>query len=306
VEHTPLTYPPFGRIYCGFDNAIRVFDTLVPGHDFELLATTPTRRSKLGQKGLISCLTFNPDRSGLYAAGSFSKTIGLYDEKQSEVLFILKGHTGGVTNVGLSFLLVLLKAELTTIPRLQLKFSPDGYHLYSGARHDSKIYCWDVRNTGGILFELERPLSNNQRLSFDLDPSGRYLVTGNEEGHVTVFDLQEPESNPPTRLVRQYNSLHGDTITSAAFHPFRPLLVTCSGQRKFPVVSDDSSDSTGTDSDSDSSGSSPSDEEMPAATRRPDFSDNSLRVWKMGCTWVSADAVPQQIQSSVEDPECKS
>lgn len=96
-----LTHPALCvvRIYCGFDNAIRIFDTLTPGRDFDLLSTTPSRRSREGQKGLISCIAFNPDRSGLYAAGSFSKTIGLYDEKQENVLFTLKGHTGGLTHV---------------------------------------------------------------------------------------------------------------------------------------------------------------------------------------------------------------
>jgi len=41
--------------------------------------------------GIISCLAFNPDRSGLYAAGSYSQTIGLYDESNNELCCILQG-----------------------------------------------------------------------------------------------------------------------------------------------------------------------------------------------------------------------
>lgn len=33
-----------------------------------------SRRSRVGQRGLISCLAFNPDMSGLFAAGSYAKT----------------------------------------------------------------------------------------------------------------------------------------------------------------------------------------------------------------------------------------
>lgn len=143
-----------------------------------------------------------------------------------------------------------------------------------------------MRNTGGILFELDRPLSNNQRVTFDVDQSGRYLVTGSEEGHVCVYDLSEPESNLATRLVHEFRSPHRDTVTSAAFHPYRPLLLTCSGQRKFVLpLGDDSPPSSSEDEDSDSDGSSSSDEEVVDTDR----SDNSLCVWKLGCSWITGD-----------------
>jgi WD40 repeat protein len=33
---------------------------------------------------------------------------------------------------------------------LQVCFSPDGNYLYSGARRDDSIHCWDIRATGQV------------------------------------------------------------------------------------------------------------------------------------------------------------
>ena len=47
--------------------------------------------------GIISCLAPSPDRSGLLAAGSYSGAAALFDEATGELLFLLAGHSGGVT-----------------------------------------------------------------------------------------------------------------------------------------------------------------------------------------------------------------
>lgn len=61
-------------------------------------------------KGIVSCLTCNDK---FYAAGSFSRVIGLYDVNTMENIAMLQGHQGGITH---------------------LLLSPDGTQLYSGAR----------------------------------------------------------------------------------------------------------------------------------------------------------------------------
>ena len=55
----------------------------------------------------------NPSNPNIYAAGSYSKSIALYEEPFGNQLCILVGQKGGVTH---------------------LMFSNDGTKLYSGSR----------------------------------------------------------------------------------------------------------------------------------------------------------------------------
>ena len=71
------------KIYAGCNRMIRVFDLNEPGARYTSIPTSKTRHSALGQKGLISCLAFNPDCSGAYAAGSFASSVGIYVENES-------------------------------------------------------------------------------------------------------------------------------------------------------------------------------------------------------------------------------
>ena len=62
--------------------------------------------------GIVSCMAFNPDKSGLMAAGSYSGQAGLYDSKSLELLFLLHGQKGGLTQVN-SCLLVFVYTSFT-------------------------------------------------------------------------------------------------------------------------------------------------------------------------------------------------
>ncbi|CAG8718876.1 23691_t:CDS:10, partial [Cetraspora pellucida] len=199
------------RIYCGYKNMIKTYYTDRPGSDGEEYPTTPTRKSKEGQKGVISCLAFNPDRSSLYAAGSYSQSIGLYDEYNNELLFLLRGTLnepiGGV------------------------QFSPSGHYLFSTSRRNNSICCWDIRNSGEILYRLQRRGDTNQKLSFDIDYSGKFLITGDQEGNIITYDLADPDDDG---VPRQFIIV--DTVSAATFHPYSPLIASCSGQRKFDFL----------------------------------------------------------------------
>lgn len=62
---------------------------------------------------------------------------------------------------------------------LQVTFAPDGNFLFTGARTDSEIWCWDVRYQSGIVYKLLRDTpTTNQRISFDIEPCGKHLASG--------------------------------------------------------------------------------------------------------------------------------
>lgn len=129
----------------------------------------------------------------MFASGSFSKLIGLYDSTSLENIATLQGQQGGVTH---------------------LLISPDGNQLYSGARkvsflffrlqslfnhiflQDDEILCWDLRNYGTILHVVKRSCSTNQRFVYDINFEQSLLATGNDTGQVAIFDLQsEPQGD---------------------------------------------------------------------------------------------------------------
>ncbi len=137
----------------------------------------------------------------------------------------------------------------------QVQFSRDGNFLYTGARRDPDIFCWDVRFTSDVVYRMQRQAaSTNQRIQFDIEPNGRHLATGmphcfsedlmlnffciicgspnhNEhsrwgaggtDGKLLVFDLRTGEP------IASHNAA-ADTLNGVQFHPFLPLAATASG-----------------------------------------------------------------------------
>lgn len=146
------------KIYAGYNRMIRVFDTNEPGRVHQNIPTTPTRKSPYGQKGIISCLAFNPDYSGAYAAGSFAESIGVYVEGQSECVLELSNLGFGLTSLKYeaptSCLRLLPKVDpLADHPLLWCCFrrwSRCGNYLFAGGRKFSDIICWDIRHTRSV------------------------------------------------------------------------------------------------------------------------------------------------------------
>lgn len=234
-----IGFDNFGeKLYCGFDKMVRVFNVDRPGRCFE---ERPTNVKKLGQPGIISCFAFSP--LGVYAAGSYCKTVAVYSESDGVLQFILSGHQGGVTH---------------------LRFSPDGQQLYSGGRKDAEILCWDLRNLGKVLYCMKRTVTTHQRMYFELSRCGNFLVSGNSNGIVTVWDLQveplELEDCEPLKKPGLFFKAHDDCVNGVSLHPTMPVYATTSGQRKFPELSDDDSDTLFT-------------------FKHLEKADNSLKLW---------------------------
>ncbi|KAG0041731.1 Telomerase Cajal body protein 1 [Gryganskiella cystojenkinii] len=316
VAPTALCFSLDGsKIYCGSNNMVEIFDTSRPGKDSQKRPTVPTRKSKKGQKGVISCLAFNPDHSDLYAAGSYLKTIGLYDARADELLLLLRDKSRPnkkKTNHEQSNGDQSTKDAPPMGGLTDLKFSPDGLYLYSASRMDSYLRCWDIRNTANVLYRLERPgEQTNQRISFDISCDGRWLSSGDMNGDVSIFDLKNPLDVEVERLSVRYHA-HEDVVSSASFHPSGSMLATSSGQRKYELALDSDSDSdSDTDSHSDASDRESESRVGVSLTASTATLDNSIRLWSIpgaftwyvdGQLWSEPGANPtDEVSSTVEN-----
>ncbi|CAM1303054.1 WRAP53 (predicted) [Pycnogonum litorale] len=235
------------KLYCGFNKMIRIFDVAIPGRDFE---QRPTVVKKQGQSGIVSCLAVSPADEQIYAAGSYSRSIGIYTEPKGKLLFMLQGQLGGLTH---------------------LQFSNDGTKLYSGGRKDPEILCWDLRNPGQVLYSMKRDVTTNQRIYFDLDRCCQFAASGNQDGTISIWDVDNRTDDVESVVVPSLNYRgHDDCVNGVSFHPSLPLLASCSGQRKFedPV------------SDTESIADDDDDDAMFTSERI--VVDNSLRLWWFG------------------------
>ncbi|VVB12195.1 unnamed protein product [Arabis nemorensis] len=202
--------PDGTKIFAGYNSSIRVFDLHRPGRDFGQYSTL--QRNKEGQAGILSTLAFSPTNSGMLAVGSYGQTTGIYREDNMELLYVLHGQEGGVTHV---------------------QFSKDGNYLYTGGRKDPYILCWDMRKSVEIVYKLYRATENtNQRVFFDIEPCGRHLGTGGQDGLVHMYDLQTGN------WVSGYQAA-SDTVNAFSFHPYLPMAATSSGHRRFAIPDDD-------------------------------------------------------------------
>lgn len=197
-----------------------------PGRD--IFQTIPDKNRRKGsnaplgrQKGIISCLTFNSVYSTVFCSGTYGDTtIALYDESSppsQQLLQILYHSKGGADRPGVSQVRVwcgvcgggvracagaaaLLRACAYLL--VQVMFSRCGQYIFAGYRKESKIVCWDIRGSPGIpVFTLSRQNTTltNQRMQFDLDNSGKFLVTGTQNGHVLIYDVAATNSENATQ-----------------------------------------------------------------------------------------------------------
>lgn len=176
---------------------------------------------------MISSISFNPDYSGLYAAGSFSGDISVYAENSGAQSF---------------FDIVRLGYGVDT-----LKWSPCGRYLWISGRNNPEITCWDVRNTKRQVGTVTRSISSNQRNKFAIDPWGQYLIAGDDQGKILSFDTQT------FKCIREIDTGCCNTVNACHFHPYSALIIASQGERTFnmPSLSESSTDSD-KDDDTDS------------------------------------------------------
>jgi hypothetical protein len=209
-----------GALFAGGRGGVAVFDVGRPGRDHGYLKPpAEAGGGRAAGRAIVSCLAAAPAAAPapLLAAGLYSGAAALYDPRTAEALFLLEGHAGGVAHV---------------------RFGADGNHLYTSARREGAIYCWDARAPAAALYALARPAgASNQRLRFDVEPAGRHLAAGGADGAVRLFDLRDGAA------VGAPVATAADTVTGCMFHPFLPLLAAASGHRRYPLAPADGASS---------------------------------------------------------------
>jgi len=234
----------YSKLACGCDGWVDAFDCARPGRDpATRVVARGTRNSEdVGaQRGLISTLDCCPTETDVFACGSYGGSAtaidcGVYDLRVGGGRALSwRAGGGGVTHI---------------------KWSVDGNFVYVASRRSDHISCVDVRNTGGVVYALQRPGSGtNQRVRFDLEPCGGHLVSGDERGGVHAFDLRTGERAFSTEAT----TINGPTVNSFAFHPYASATASfrergggfrgvsyAVGERVFPIarIDDDSSESS--------------------------------------------------------------
>ncbi|KAJ1675397.1 hypothetical protein EV182_001352, partial [Spiromyces aspiralis] len=264
ISATSVAFNPRNTQFCaGYWERVMIFDTNRPGEPLDTVLTSPKRKSRDGQKGIISCIAFASTAyhcsdggsfgaqgwlpSGVYATGSFGGTVALWSDTEQQggpvVVTRIPSAAGGHAGV------------------TKVKFSPDGRYLFVASRRSRNIACYDPRDMAQPVALYSRPSNTQQRLGFDIDPSQQWLIAGEQNGDVSFYTLTEwPDPKDPKPQFRI--PMHRDVVSDVAVHPTMPVLATVSGQRKFHIHGiDDGLGTAGSDG--------PDTESM----------DNSLRLW---------------------------
>ncbi|KAJ2308204.1 hypothetical protein IWW54_004140 [Coemansia sp. RSA 2705] len=191
-------------IYAGYAGHIARFDVQRPGLPVDLELTSPSRRSRDGMKGIVSCLA----AGAMLACGTFGGQLALHSAGSGLRVWRVPDayRGGGVT---------------------ELRWAPNGVHVWAGSRHSRSIVAWDVRDLRGPWAVVERDCLTPQRMQFGFDATGRHLAAGEMDGRVAIHDIDAPERDP-VRL-----QAHADLVAAVSPHPYYPLLATASGQRRF-------------------------------------------------------------------------
>lgn len=142
----------------------------------------------------------------------------------------------------------------------------------SGRLPSCQSYTGDINSlVSQALYTFRRDADTNQRINFDIDPSGRYLASGSVNREVLLYDLEKQD-------LAERISNQADAVSSVSFHPHAPLLAIGTGQRHFDpdVGAGSDSDDMLDDRASDSIG-----------TRADDTTDqvrNGIAIYKVGET----------------------
>jgi len=239
------------------ERMLQVFDLGRPGRDAStVLRLGKTRRSKDGQKGLVSALA-SASESGILAVGAYSPgSIYLYDlrAQSTQVAEVLvsgtcvvghgKAHSRKRKHFAdeepaadaLNFSAAKVKWYQSRARGgvTQLEFAQDYQYIYSASRRSNAILQWDLRRLSTSSFcpgvaSYETDSNTNQRIEFSL--KGDQLWVGGRDKCIRVYDQKCPDSVVDT-IKGFHDVVNGVSLTQLGE---RSLLAVACGSRHFPT-----------------------------------------------------------------------
>lgn len=178
-------------------------------------------------KGIISALAVAPGNSegtGVLAAGTFTRQVGLYAaEGTGETIGVFglsEGDGAGVT---------------------QLAWSQCGRYLYIAERKSEVVAVYDIRVAGEKVESFRgRSAGTNQRVGIDVAYAlGGEVVGGGMDGKVKVWEAGHGKEGEDVSAVKCEWVAHSDVVGSAVVHPGGAVLATCSGTRRSVTLEED-------------------------------------------------------------------
>jgi WD40 repeat protein len=220
----------------GARGSVAIFDTLranegpiamhITGPKDPMRAATSMRDS-----GLIMSLSISTDN--FLAVGSSNRAVGIFSSA---------GHGGCQTAFSVAPKLSDPDAATYSGTGItSLAWTPDGSYLLVGERQSDGIHVYDIRNQlRRVSWLAGRNALTPQRLGISTIPttSGLEVWAGGMDGALRMWQnpgrvegIQEPDA--------VFSEMHGDSVSSAVWHPGGAVMATCSGQRRFEDADED-------------------------------------------------------------------
>ncbi|CEF66703.1 Telomerase Cajal body protein 1 [Strongyloides ratti] len=195
------------NVIAGYKDKIRIFDMEKSGKQIYDINTY--KKFNGGQKGNFTCLRVNPINDNLFIGSTTGDVIGVYSLSDNSCQMLISHEFDGIT---------------------WMEYSKDGQYIFIGGRKDEGISCYDTRMLGIKLYDIPRPGVHNQRIEFEIDPSGSFLFSGTTLGSLRITDLR---SGPSFQNTKEFNIL-STSIPSLSLHPEENFVALGHGQRIFP------------------------------------------------------------------------
>jgi WD40 repeat protein len=103
-------------------------------------------------------------------------------------------------------------------PSVHVPLSQMAYNIFATSATDNVISLWDLR-TPRSIGRLTSHVNRREKCQCSFSPCLRYLTTASEDRSARIFGGKE---------IAKLSGQHRDVVSSVAYHPIHPQLVTAS------------------------------------------------------------------------------